>query len=673
MGNTKSKGGHHWVYVKTGDRKDAGTDANISITLRDANGKTSPEIKLDFIWKNDFERGQTDSFQTQVFDDLGPIVEIVLCRDNNGIAADWYCELITVKDVKTDEIYYFPVHRWVQPHRKYFIPQFDTSLPLLDLHPQQRQYELERKRKLYSYSQHDGQPGLPVRISELPEDEQFSDYYQGDFNRIIAGAKLKGTFLQLSTGKLQKLQDLSALYKSDSTFPEPKGLSLYGSDEWFGAQRLVGCSPFMIKLCTHIPDNMAVTGDMLQPFLEGRSLQQVIADNRLFITDYKILKNLPTKDNHTLCAPIALWFLNGDNNLMPLAIQLYQDIQPDNPVFFSDDPPFTWELVKMWLNLADSTVHQSLSHLGFTHLLMEGVCIATHRNLAHNHPVFRLLAPHCLFLLAINSLAVVSLISVGGFVDKASTVGTKGMFALIQRGIAEWRLDVQGSLPRELESRGLLDEGILPNSYPYRNDGLLVYKAIENYVTTIVQHYYDAPPALHEDAELQAWVQDLATPAHLGGVGLNGVPNNGRFKTTGEVIEVLTNIIFTSSAQHGVVNFAQYDEYGFPPNYPTFLSGEPPRDRSARCEEDVVSALPNMRMTLDVMTITKMLSWSGTNCLGQWEFQYQYDPPAIQAEKQFREELDRASKTIKQRNKQRGPWQRYEYMDPEVIPNSPSI
>lgn len=49
---------------------------------------------------------------------------------------------------------------------------------------------------------------------------------------------------------------------------------------------------------------------------------------------------------------------------------------------------------------------------GFTHLLMEGVVVCTHRNLALNHPLFRLLAPHFLFLLAINSLVAFTHISV---------------------------------------------------------------------------------------------------------------------------------------------------------------------------------------------------------------------------------------------------------------------
>lgn len=72
-------------------------------------------------------------------------------------------------------------------------------------------------------------------------------------------------------------------------------------------------------------------------------------------------------------------------------------------VYTPKDPANTWLVAKMFYNNAEAQHHQALTHLGYTHLLMEGVVICTHRNLSPSHPLFKLMAPHFLFLLAINT------------------------------------------------------------------------------------------------------------------------------------------------------------------------------------------------------------------------------------------------------------------------------
>ena len=58
---------------------------------------------------------------------------------------------------------------------------------------------------------------------------------------------------------------------------------------------------------------------------------------------------------------------------------------------------------------------------------------------------------------------------------------------------------------------------------------------------------------------------------------------DGRFSSTLEIIATISAIISTCSVAHAAANFNQYDEYGFPPNYPAILQGKMPNQKV--CEE----------------------------------------------------------------------------------------
>ena len=76
-----------------------------------------------------------------------------------------------------------------------------------------------------------------------------------------------------------------------------------------------------------------------------------------------------------------------------------------------------------------------------------------------------------------------------GLVNDILLVGSEGMAEIIRRKWATWRLDVEGSLPADLQERGLADPAVLPN-YHYRDDALRIHGAISRYVTHVVDHYY---------------------------------------------------------------------------------------------------------------------------------------------------------------------------------------
>lgn len=154
------------IYVKTGDRKNAGTDANVKIKLHNTDGSITDGLTLDNFFRNDFESGQLDVFpikDVKMKNFGGKVSKVEFWRDNAGLGADWFVDKIVVENRKTNDIYTFPVFRWIKPDYHYLIEHLDTSLPQFDPHQDQRREELEDKRVVYQTAQK--VPKGPAQVS----------------------------------------------------------------------------------------------------------------------------------------------------------------------------------------------------------------------------------------------------------------------------------------------------------------------------------------------------------------------------------------------------------------------------------------------------------------------------------------------------------------------------
>ncbi|XP_030842928.1 arachidonate 5-lipoxygenase [Strongylocentrotus purpuratus] len=660
------------LYVKTGDRLGMGTDDTISVVFQDENGLRSGKCQLDNLLSNDFESGRLDSFQIAIGDgNFGDPVYLEIHRDKFGFHDDeWYCEFVRVLSEKTNQVHMFPIHRWVRAGCPIKVKEDDAVLPQDDENVIQRQEELQRKRDIYvpAFKEATGM----IMVASLPKDEMFSFSDKLDLIALKMRLKLEHKLIGFTSERWESLEDLENVYKPPH-FPKPKAMENWKSDKEFGNQRLSGCNPAMIRLCTKIPPNFAVDEKDVEPLLEGLTVSEAIEKKRLFIIDLKLLKDLPCTDGRKITAPIALFFVNKDKYLMPVAIQLNQDPAPNNPVFYPTDPEYTWLLAKCYFNLGDAAVHESASHLGLTHLIGEIIVIATHRSLSPSHPIFRLLAPHFLYLLAINYRGMTPLLTAGEFVDLNMTIGAIGMADIIKRTFSTWRLDIEGSLPTDLLVRGVSDPEVLPN-YHYRDDALLLREAIYDYVKEVVDHHYDLPGKVAADHELQEWIRFMGTKPKFEGevIGhIKGLPNDGHFKTAEEITTVVTDCIFIFSAGHAATNFGQYDNYGFPPAYPSWMNGSPPQDKTPLTEADIIEQLPNKDQTLDNMVFVKVLSTRGSKPLGEFEVQYMHGATYQKALKKFRAELKRIGEIIDKRNETRE--EKYIWLHPREVPNSITI
>ncbi|CAB3373467.1 Hypothetical predicted protein [Cloeon dipterum] len=654
------------VHVTTGDKARAGTDSTVLLRLVDETGAKTEWNRLDKFFRNDHERGETHSYSISAgkLEQPDEIAYIQVKRQSKLIDDHWFLDKIVVEDTKRKFSYVYPVQRWIKRGVDYSLYQYDAFLPCDDAQLDLRQEELREKRKLYEFKE--TIPNGPKQVKDLPSDEEFSSGAKSDI--IIEKGKLlfRKLYLEFTTQKWKIFDDVYSIYHPDHSLPKPACAEFWRDDKWFGLQRVQGVNPVLITLCKEIPAKLAVTAEMVEPFLEGISLEAALSTNKIFIIDLEFLDGASCK-LEKMVSPIALFYLNKSDDLLPIAIQLFQEPSASNPVFLPSDPGNTWLLAKMFYNMADAQHHQSYTHLGTTHLLMETMSISAHRNLSPSHPIFRLLAPHFLYLLAINARGLEKLLSPGGWIDVGMTVRREGMFELIAKGFQQWDLLLNGDVEAEIGSRGVLDPEILPY-YPYRDDALPLFKIIKKYVTKIVNLYYKSPNKLLNDEEVQNWCKEMATPLAEGGCGVHGVPE--KLENVEQLVHICTAMISACSMGHAG-SFQQYDAYGFVPNYPGVLEKMPPQSKEEFGDEKLLEYLPDKETTLYIMVITSLLSRKGTQSLGDFEVQYLYDPEAVIIADEFRFDLHKHSSQTEQVNRQRD--FKHDWLDPKSVPNSISI
>ncbi len=82
------------IIVYTGDKRGAGTDANVFVTLFGNQGKQTEKIPLkNSNNKNPFETKQVDKFTVNAAY-VGELTKLRVEHDNKGLAAGWYLDRV---------------------------------------------------------------------------------------------------------------------------------------------------------------------------------------------------------------------------------------------------------------------------------------------------------------------------------------------------------------------------------------------------------------------------------------------------------------------------------------------------------------------------------------------------------------------------------------------------
>ena len=422
-----------------------------------------------------------------------------------------------------------------------------------------------------------------------------------------------------------------------------------------------------------------------------------IKADKLYACDYAVLigdGDLKDKESDLhgkhryLPAPIALFYWNdappdgyprayGSGGgkagvLQPIAIQLGQTkgsaiFTPNDSLKANDANHLKWKIAKNFVNVACAIQHESVAHLGDCHLIIESIAVATHRQLAKEHPLYVLLEPHLRFTISINDGAAKNLIVPGGVV--ASNVGPNIHWTLTMVNDARkaWRW-YDNSPDNIFRLRGVDTLA----DFPFRDDTRLLWKAIESFVDSYVEHYYATDEAVTSDPELTAWVGELCSPQYGNLMGLEAP------KTRAELAQIVAQTIYIAGPQHASVNYPQYPLGSYAPSVAASVYGKAP---TAEDEvKDVKDCLPwflPLDVALYTISFEYLLSGVQFDVLGHYsdsanrQYPYFADRPAETALQAFQSALAQAEATIHARNLERP--MPYLFQLPSRIPNSISI
>ncbi|XYH92772.1 lipoxygenase family protein [Sorangium sp. So ce1128] len=511
-----------------------------------------------------------------------------------------------------------------------------------------------------------GTKGLPI--------EKAGDTIKSLLEMLLSAA---GKLFLDQVGMLGPATSLYDYASEFQTFRLPEIASVYQDDTSFAWMRVAGPNPLVIKRVASPGANFPVTDAQYQSVMgKGDTLASAGEEGRLYLADYNALSRLvpgtaPDQQKYVE-APLALFAVPAAGSpsrlLRPVAIQCTQTPGTASPIFTPSDG-VAWEVAKLHVQVADGNYHEMVSHLGQTHLVIEAFAMATPRQLAPEHPVNVLLTPHFQGTLAINNAAEADLIAPGGPVDNllAGTIASSTQLAV--DSVLSYSVNQQ-FLPAALASRGVQDPDTLP-SYPYRDDAILLWGAIHEWVSRYLAIYYTSDADVQGDYELQSWIAELSSPS---GGGLRDIGEDGAISTVAYLAELLTHVIFTASAQHAAVNFPQNFIMSFTPALPLAAYAPAPSIAEGLPSSEIFQHLPPLQQALLQLSVMTLLGGVYYSRLGDYDRNI---PGAYFADARVREPLEAFQRalldietTIGKRNLQRIP---YVVLLPSQIPQSINI
>jgi arachidonate 15-lipoxygenase len=456
--------------------------------------------------------------------------------------------------------------------------------------------------------------------------------------------------------------------------PNPDLVDSFQQDLIFGLQRVIGVNPVVLRAVTHqhpLPEKLSEfqMRRIFEDQIDEIDYAAAIGQKRVYVLDYAALDILQLNPGHIdggrkqyVTTPIVVLFLQSDGMLRPIAIQLYQDPGPDNPIYTSKDGNL-WLAAKIFAQIADGNHHILYTHATRIHYVMEAIIMASRRQLYKSHPLYVLLNPHLQYTLNVNHQHTF-------LKDRKGRPGRFGeLFAgdydatiqCMANGMTSFNFRAS-AFPNDIANREVDNPDLF---YPYRDDGILLWNAIQSFVKEYVDLYYKSEADVTGDYEIQAWANDISAQDRG---RIPGFP--AKFESKQELTETLGHIIFLCTAFHSCIHFNQYKYPGFVPNMPYSAYAPPPMGKNTGIDAaELLKFQPAFRAAYS-QTWTYFLTNFRVNRIGQYPLQ-QFDPEARDAITRFRNQLEEIEEQIDRRNNNRSVT--YDRMNPRLIPNGVTV
>ncbi len=394
----------------------------------------------------------------------------------------------------------------------------------------------------------------------------------------------------------EKLKDYEKLINPLKIRPET--LDNFQENRVFAYMQVAGPNPVMLNQIKELDSRLLITSEQYQEIVhqeivQGDALEAALQEGRLYLADYSKLDDLVNSNvggsQKYIYAPVALFAVPPeqypDKNLLPIAIRCQQIPGDENPIFTPLDGD-NWMTAKTVLQMADSNYHELISHLAQTHLFIEPFVLATNRCFKDNHAVKVLLKPHLQGTILINYGAHANLLAPEGPIDflLSGTIDSNSQLA-IKEAMSHLANFNEVAFPRTLEKRGVNNPQQLP-IYPYRDDGQQIWDAIYQWVHDYLHLQYSSDRSVQTDNQLKNWAHELFDKGHCH-IGENA---DGRITTLDYLVEAISTVIFTASAQHAAVNFPQSGLMTYAPAFP--LGCYSPAPTNPEQQQDFMGSLP---------------------------------------------------------------------------------